>query len=277
MTSGESLFLTAALWSSVCAAVLFLLRLAVKNDILRAAAEGFTALFLLTMSISLAARWAVSGHAPMANRYESLASFAWSLGFVYWYVRLRYKEARAGYFLMPLTVLVMLMVATCSPDNLHGLFAGRIFTLIAPYPIGPVTPALDTWMFETHVASAFVGYAFFGASFSGAVLYLVAPGEAERNLERLIFRTAYYGFALFTISMVIGGIWAYLAWGTYWLWKIKEMWSFLIWMYYAGFLHAFYVREFRGRKVAWLSIIGFIVTMFTNLGVGILMKNTHQL
>ncbi|HEX9860648.1 MAG TPA: cytochrome c biogenesis protein CcsA, partial [Nitrospirota bacterium] len=116
-----------------------------------------------------------------------------------------------------------------------------------------------------------------GASFAGSVLYLVSKEEAGRPLEKLIFRTGYYGYALFTVSMVIGGIWAYLAWGTYWLWKVKELWSFLIWIYYAGFLHAIYVKKLRGRGVAWLSIIGFAITMFTYLGVGIMMKSTHQL
>ncbi|MGA2191893.1 MAG: cytochrome c biogenesis protein CcsA [Nitrospirota bacterium] len=255
----EALSISAAFWLSVGAALLFLACLITKKRPLGRAAETAAALYLIAMTVSLAARAVKSGHAPMANRYESLASFAWSLGFVYFYVRVRYKEMRVGYFLMPLTALVMFMVR------------------MSPSEITPLYPALDTWMFETHVGSAFVGYGFFGASFAGAVLYLVSKEDAGRLLEKMVFRTAYYGFALFTISMVIGGIWAYLAWGTYWLWKVKELWSFLIWIYYAGFLHAFYVRKLRGRGVAWLSIAGFIITMFTYLGVGILMKNTHQL
>ncbi len=249
----------AALWLSIGAALAFLLRLAVAKKPVLLVAEALALLYLLAMTVSLAARSIKSGHAPMANRYESLASFAWSIGFVYWYVRIRYKEFRVGYFLLPLASLVMVLVR------------------ISPSEITPLYPALDTWMFSTHVGSAFVGYAFFGASFAGAVLYLVSKEEAGRRLEKLIFRTAYYGYILFTISMVIGGIWAYLAWGTYWLWKVKEMWSFLIWIFYAGFLHSFYVKKLRGRGVAWLSILGFAITMFTYIGVGIFMRNTHQL
>jgi len=255
----ESSSFFAAFLLAALAAASFLTCLPFNKKQIFTAAEVFTFLYLVAMTVSLAARTAQSGHAPMANRFESLACFAWSLGFVYWYVRIRYNEKRVGYFIMPLAVLVM--------------FAANM----SPKDITPMTPALDTWMFETHVASAFVGYAFFGASFSGAVLYLVDKGHAERTLERLIFRAGYYGFALFTISMVIGGIWAYLAWGTYWLWKIKELWSFLIWIYYAGFLHALYVKKLRGRGVAWLSILGFAITMFTYLGVGVMMKSTHQL
>ena len=209
----------AALWLSIGAALAFLLRLAVAKKPVLLVAEALALLYLLAMTVSLAARSIKSGHAPMANRYESLASFAWSIGFVYWYVRIRYKEFRVGYFLLPLASLVMVLVR------------------ISPSEITPLYPALDTWMFSTHVGSAFVGYAFFGASFAGAVLTLLQ--EAGRQLEKLIFRTAYYGYILFTISMVIGGIWQYLAWGTYWLWKVKEMWLFLIWIFYAGFLQFF--------------------------------------
>jgi ABC-type transport system involved in cytochrome c biogenesis permease subunit len=255
----EKISFMAAFGLSIGAASLFLSCLAVKKKPLLLAAEGATLLYIVAMTVSLAVRTLEAGHAPMSNRYESLACFCWSLGFVYWYVRFRYKERRVGYFLMPLTALVMYAAS------------------MAPNQITPLYPSLDTWMFETHVGSAFVGYGFFGASFSGAVLYLVDKGEAERRLEALIFRTAYYGFALFSVSMVIGGIWAYLAWGTYWLWKVKELWSFLIWIYYAGVLHAIYVRKLRGRGFAWLSILGFAITMFTYLGVGVLMKSTHQL
>jgi len=255
----ELISFMAAFALSACAAASFLAGLGIKKKPLVFAAEALTFLYLAAMTVSLVVRTSKSGHAPMANRYESLACFAWSLGFVYWYVRIRYNEKRAGYFLMPLAVLVMYAA------------------YISPHDITPMYPALDTWMFETHVGSAFIGYGFFGASFAGAVLYLVDRSEAGRHLEKLIFRTAYYGFALFSVSMVIGGIWAYLAWGTYWLWKVKELWSFLIWIYYAGFLHALYVKKMRGKGVAWLSILGFAITMFTYLGVGVLMKSTHQL
>jgi ABC-type transport system involved in cytochrome c biogenesis permease subunit len=255
----EIISMTAAFYCACIAAVLFLVNIPFKNKYIFAAAEVAAGLSLACMTASLINRGLKAGHAPMTNRYESVASFAWSLGFAYWYVRVAFKERRVGNFIWPLAALSLYMVITSKSD------------------ITPLYPALDTWMFSTHVASAFLGYGFFGASFAGAVLYLSSREAASRNLEELIFRTGYYGFVLFTISMSIGGIWAYLAWGTYWLWKVKELWSFLIWIYYAGFLHAIYVKQFRGRGVAWLSILGFAIVMFTFLGVSILMKSTHQL
>ena len=163
----ESFAREAALWLSIGAALAFLLRLAMAKKPVLLIAEALALLYLAAMTVSLAARSMKSGHAPMANRYESLASFAWSIGFVYWYVRIRYKEFRVGYFLLPLASLVMVLV------------------YISPSDITPLYPALDTWMFSTHVASAFVGYAFFGASSAGAVLYLVSKAEAGERLKNL--------------------------------------------------------------------------------------------
>ncbi|MHB8174893.1 MAG: hypothetical protein ACYDFU_10595, partial [Nitrospirota bacterium] len=127
----ESFAREAALWFSIAAGLAFLLRLAISKKPVPLISEALAFLYFAAITVSLAVRTMKSGHAPMANRYESLASFAWSIGFVYWYVRIRYKEFRTGYFLMPLATLVMFMVS------------------ISPSGIIPLYPALDTWMFTT--------------------------------------------------------------------------------------------------------------------------------
>ncbi|HEX9860773.1 MAG TPA: hypothetical protein VGB23_06170, partial [Nitrospirota bacterium] len=90
----ERTMFIAAFGLAAGASILFLSRLASDKRPLLLGAEALTFLYLAAMTVSLAARTVKSGHAPMSNRYESLACFAWSLGSVYWYVRLRYKEAR---------------------------------------------------------------------------------------------------------------------------------------------------------------------------------------
>ena len=37
--------------------------------------------------------------------------------------------------------------------------------------------------------------------------------------------------------LVAGGIWGYYAWGTYWLWTPKELWTSILWLFYALWLH----------------------------------------
>jgi ABC-type transport system involved in cytochrome c biogenesis permease subunit len=76
--------------------------------------------------------------------------------------------------------------------------------------------------------------------------------------------------------MIFGGIWAYLAWGTYWIWTPKELWTSILFAYYSFYLHARLRQWWLGRPMAVLGIAGFAITMFTYLGVSLLMKSSHS-
>ncbi|MFU8857826.1 MAG: cytochrome c biogenesis protein [Deferrisomatales bacterium] len=138
----------------------------------------------------------------------------------------------------------------------------------------PDLPALQTWWFEIHVATSFASYACFAV---GAAAGLVHLAGGERPGNRGVLEAANrWGFAWFTWGMVSGGIWAYLAWGTYWLWHVKELWSAIVWTYYAGLIHLPHMAGWRGRRQSWASVVGLGLVLFTYLGVGLLMRNTHQ-
>jgi len=84
------------------------------------------------------------------------------------------------------------------------------------------------------------------------------------------------GYCLFTLSMIFGGIWAYLAWGTYWIWTPKELWTAILWVFYSFYLHARLRQWWTGRPMAILGMAGFGVVLFTYLGVSLLMKSSHS-
>ena len=136
----------------------------------------------------------------------------------------------------------------------------------------PLPPVLDTYWFELHVALSFMSYALFAIAAIMGVRYL-KTGEAED--ERMEYKTAFVGYALFSLSMIFGGVWAFLAWGTYWLWTPKELWTSLLWVYYGLYLHLRYFKWWQGRPIAVMGIIGFGIVMFTYLGVSLLMKSSH--
>jgi ABC-type transport system involved in cytochrome c biogenesis permease subunit len=71
-----------------------------------------------------------------------------------------------------------------------------------------------------------------------------------------------------TAAILAGAIWAQLAWGRYWGWDLKEVWALLIWLVYLVFLHARAVRGWHGRPLALLTLVGFLVVLFTFLGTG---------
>ncbi|HIJ82077.1 MAG TPA: cytochrome c biogenesis protein CcsA, partial [Desulfuromonadales bacterium] len=98
----------------------------------------------------------------------------------------------------------------------------------------------------------------------------------DRQLIDIHFKTALAGWSFFSGSMIAGGIWGYYAWGTYWLWTPKELWTSILWLFYALLLHL----RLKGTRwevlSAWLGIAGFAVTLFTYLGVSMLMQSSHS-
>ena len=137
----------------------------------------------------------------------------------------------------------------------------------------PMPPILNTLWFELHVALAFFAYALFGV---GAILGIMYLRNGDRNSLDLQYKAALVGFSFFSASMTSGGIWGYYAWGTYWLWTPKEFWTSILWLFYAFYLHIRLKGPSWEKAVAWGGIIGFGVTMFTYLGVSLLMKSSHS-
>ncbi len=204
-----------------------------------------------------------TGHAPMASMYETLVFYGWTAVLVSVIVVFRYKERETELFTVPVSVLALL------------------FALSNEKPGGPLTLILRTRWFETHVTASFAAYALFTLAFSAAVLYLVHRyrGMEETELKKfqeIAARAVLWGFFFFSASMFAGAVWAYLAWGTYWLWEPKVIWSFIVWFYYAGAMHAYFVKEWRGRGLSVATVIGFFVVLFTYLGVSMLMKSSHS-
>lgn len=150
------------------------------------------------------------------------------------------------------------------------------FALSQPPHSTPLPPVLKTYWFELHVATSFFSYALFGTAAVLGGLYLADKSAESPWLERLQYKAAFMGYSLFSISMILGGVWAYLAWGTYWLWTPKELWTSLLWIYYALYLHARLVGGLSGRPSAWLGVVGYALVLFTYLGVGLLMKSSHS-
>ncbi|MCJ7833248.1 MAG: cytochrome c biogenesis protein CcsA, partial [Deltaproteobacteria bacterium] len=62
----------------------------------------------------------------------------------------------------------------------------------------------------------------------------------------------------------------------FWRWDPKEVWSLITWLLYAALLHGRLVAGWRGRRSAMISIVGFLVLIFSFLGVNFLVKGYHS-
>jgi cytochrome c-type biogenesis protein CcsB len=96
------------------------------------------------------------------------------------------------------------------------------------------------------------------------------------QLDDVTYRMIAIGWPLLTGGIITGAVWANSAWGTYWSWDPKETWSLITWFVYAIYLHARYVRGWKGTQMAVISAVGFLAVIFTYLGVNLVLSGLHS-
>ena len=94
-----------------------------------------------------------------------------------------------------------------------------------------------------------------GGSWGPAFLDRV-PGVDR--LDKFTYSAHIIGFPLWTFTLIAGAIWAREAWGAYWNWDPKEVWTFVIWTVYAAYLHARATKNTPRRTANWIAIAGFV-------------------
>lgn len=235
-----------------------------------------TAMVVLGLAVHLAAvvtRGVAAERVPWANMFEfALTGTAIIVG-VYLVVRLFVDLGYLGAYVTGLT-LILLGVATV-----------HYYVDVVPLP-----PALQSAWLVIHVLVAILATAFFALAAGLSALQLVQakreqaqlaglrfmstlPGAAR--LEDLAYRVALVGFVLWTFTLAAGAVWAERAWGRYWGWDTKEVWTFIIWVLYAGYIHARATRGWRGSRSSWLSIVGFAAVLFNFGVVNVFFKGLH--
>ncbi|MGF3056057.1 c-type cytochrome biogenesis protein CcsB [Microbacterium sp. YY-01] len=215
---------------------------------------------------------------PWSNNYEFAMTGTVLIIAVYVAVNIKLDLRYLGTFIMGLMVV---------------LLGGATLTFYVE--VAPLSDPLKSAWLVIHVFVASLSTAFFALSCALSALQLmqsrrerfVAEGsgknrmrflttlpDAER-LEALAYRFATIGFILWTFTLIAGSIWAQDAWGRYWGFDVKETWTFIIWVLYAGYIHARATRGWRGNRAAWLSIVGFSAVIFNFSIVNIFFKGLH--
>ncbi len=85
-------------------------------------------------------------------------------------------------------------------------------------------------------------------------------------LDEIGYHAVVVGFPFLTLTIILGAVWANVAWGSYWSWDPKETASLVTWLIYGAYLHARVMRGWRGSPAAWLLVLGFEATLFTYFG-----------
>jgi cytochrome c-type biogenesis protein CcsB len=204
---------------------------------------------------ALAFRWAAAGHGPFSNMYEFSLSFAWGALAVHLYFEFRYGLRALAVLVLPVCLAMLAYAATLPSD------------------IDPLVPALQNDVLLTlHVMVAVAAYGAFALSFAAAVLFLINRNDRIKWLPRRAlldevgYKAVMFGFPMMALVIILGAIWAEVAWGQYWSWDPKETASLVTWLLYGGYLHARVVRGWKGERSAYLLIGGFGAVLFTYFG-----------
>ncbi|MFC0680012.1 c-type cytochrome biogenesis protein CcsB [Lysobacter korlensis] len=216
---------------------------------------------------------AAGGRVPWSNMYEFALTGILIIVGVFLAVNLWQKVAYLGTYVTGFALLALVLATV-------NFYVGPV----------PLPPALQSVWIVVHVLVAILGTAFFalGAGLS-ALQLLQARREAGKAagyrflrtlpgasaLESLAYRLNVVGFVFWSFTLIFGAIWAERAWGRYWGWDTKEVWTFIIWVIFAGYIHARATRGWRGSRAAWLAIIGFSAVLFNFTIVNLFFKGLH--
>jgi cytochrome c-type biogenesis protein CcsB len=159
-------------------------------------------------------------------------------------------------------------------------------------PVTPLRDALQSPWLVIHVVAAILATGAFTMGGMCSVLYLVKERAIKRgrgqtgylgqvpslkNLDRLAYRWHAFAFPVWTFAALIAGpIWAEHAWGRYWGWDPKEVWAFITWVVYAGYLHARATAGWKGNRAAVVALVGLATLWFNFVGINFFFGSGSQ-
>ena len=279
------------------ATLLLLLAMATGRGALRTLGVAALLLGLGAHTASFAIRAVLSGRWAIHNQYESfiaISLFAVILGVVMMFAKRMLVFGTAAAALGTVSLLTANLWAI--PSNEVGQVAGILATSRILY---------------VHVNMVLVSYSLIGLSFFVSLAYLFAhyvpgrqlaavasagtaggntalptttpPATATAGRKRMLadldkaqLTLMQLAFYLLGVGILLGAYWADHAWGRWWAWDPKETWALITWIVYLIAIHVrFGVRD-RGLVTAWLSVIGFVVMLWTYWGVNLLLSGLHS-
>lgn len=193
---------------------------------------------------------------PLTNKLESFSAAALCIAIV------------AFFSWRPNRIYLLTLLAVA--------IAALAFALTFPLDLAFPPPLMQTIWYPLHIPFSFFAYALWVAAAAASFAWL-----RDRNdptwLQR-IDRMALQGFGLWTLSMICGGIWGVLAWGAYFMWDPKVLWSVILWFHYASFIHLRMTPSLRDRP--WVrpvfAIVGLLFVFVAYVGTSFFFgKGSH--
>jgi cytochrome c-type biogenesis protein CcsB len=212
-----------------------------------------------------------AGRLAVENSQEGLSFLAWLLVVTYLVAQPRLHIRILGSFVSPLAVLFML------------------FSSVLPPTIIPASGIMKSAWVAFHVTALFLANALFALAFSAGIMYLLQESHIKRKdfgfiyqrlpslerLDKINYVCLVIGFPLMTVGLMSGFAYAGTVWKSFWQGDPKEIFALITWLIYAILLHERLAVGWRGRRAAWLAIVGFSGVLITFLGVNLFLKGHH--
>ncbi len=261
------LWLEFAMTAYLVVAVLFMVYLGSRREVLTRACHLGTMAGFAFHTVALGVRWSEVGSFPITNQYDAASFFSWVLVLVFLALEYRYKSHVLGAFVVPLAFLSVLSAA---------LLRDRVTS---------IDPSLLGVGLTLHTSLILLGSAAFCLSFVVAVMYLIQM----RLLKSKRFNSLYHhlppldacddmigkgitiGFPLMTLGILSGAVGSKFVLGSYWDWSSKQILSAAIWAFYLVMVVGRYYYGMRAKRAAWLAILGFAGVVMSFVGIDMLL------
>lgn len=228
----------------------------------------FLIISLVLITLWYIIRILISGFYPFVSLFETLVFFSSLILLDIIFIKYINPFIKALIFLIPAIIY----------------FAA----LILPIKFKVITSAdisLKSFWIIIHVPAFFLGYTSILLSFifSIRLLYLInknaklspLPQPASQNeinnIAKFLNLEIYKAFILITIGLITGSIWADYTWKTFWSWDPKETSALILWISISFYFH------FKNPKIkAIITIISFLILIFTYIGISYLFSGLHS-
>ena len=254
--------LLAVLAAYLIAAIHSILAFVNKRRSLQRVAQWSLGVGFALHTAALIAEWVIDVRYPIFGFRETLSFLAWALVAGYALVLYGYRAPAVGAFTMPLICVMTLVVLVLNPD-----------------PTASAEAFSTTWLFPIHTTLLIFAYAAFFIVFMASVMYLVQERELKlktfsaffhrlpslTTVNEIATHAAAIGLTLLTLGLVSGMVWNWSLKGQMWRNDPKEIFAVLTWLLY--FFLAIYrsTANWRGRRAAWLGVLGFVLVLCTFL------------
>jgi len=253
----------------------------------------------------LVVRYELTGIWPLLNLYGSLSLFAAMSVAIFIGFAWRYKLWFAGGFVLALAAISLAYGVTWNEGTMPAVPSLQSYwaKIHVPIVVSSYAAFLVAFVFSViylikYYAEERIAAASGAVELAGTGMTMQVRGDTPAleaaaaagnplavwlqtlpplaQLDVIVYRAVAIGLPLISIGIITGAAWAKEAWGAYWQWDPKETAALSTWIVYLAYMHLHTRNAWRGLRTNWISVVGFMVVIFTYLGVNIWISGLHS-